>query len=469
MLLCSSNRALSSTSAVTCLPFCAARALDEIDDAGERLVRMVHQDVLGADQLEEVGAPLDGGGRPRHHRLVLEVPESVEPVEGVERRQVHRPPHAVHVARLQLEGLREHLHEPLVRVGLDAQPDRFAADPLPQRLLHGLEQILGFVFLNDEVGIAGHPEDRMGEHVETAEQLSQVRADHVLEQDEPDPSRRPGQGNQALEHRRHLHDGEQLLTFPVVEPFHQQHDVEALVVHVREWVAGIDCERRQHRVHARPEVLVGVRALLRGQVRVGDARDAVRREARQDVVPQDPVLFVDQLVRPSVDGRELLGRPEAIGAVVLRLEPRVELLLQAGDADFEELVQVGAEDGKKLDPLEQRVAGVARFLEDARIELEPAQFPIDVELGRMPGHRTRRHHRSPAARRLPRTSRMGRRSAPSASGRHRTVTRALNACSNSAVFRRTSHSSTTGSRLATAVTRTRSRRTTARRPVMTCV
>ena len=52
----------------------------------------------------------------------------------------------------------------------------------------------------------------------------------------------------------------------------------------------------------------------------------------------------------------------------------LDLLLEARDADHEELVEVGAVDRDELQPLEQRVALVERFFEDAIVELEPREF-----------------------------------------------------------------------------------------------
>ena len=77
--------------------------------------------------------------------------------------------------------------------------------------------------------------------------------------------------------------------------------------------------------------------------------------------------------------RELLGRRQAVGG---RLgDAGLDLLLEAGDAHHEELVQVRAQDGEELDALEQRVARVARLLEHAGLELEQAELAVDVEAG----------------------------------------------------------------------------------------
>ena len=54
-----------------------------------------------------------------------------------------------------------------------------------------------------------------------------------------------------------------------------------------------------------------------------------------------------------------------------------DLLFDSGDANLEKLVQVRAENRKKLDALDERLRRILRFFEDAAVELEPAQLAID--------------------------------------------------------------------------------------------
>ena len=58
-----------------------------------------------------------------------------------------------------------------------------------------------------------------------------------------------------------------------------------------------------------------------------------------------------------------------------------DLRLDAGDADHEELVEIVGRYRQEPDPLQQRVAGIDRFLEHAAIEMQPGQFAIDEALG----------------------------------------------------------------------------------------
>ena len=58
-------------------------------------------------------------------------------------------------------------------------------------------------------------------------------------------------------------------------------------------------------------------------------------------------------------------------------------LLQAGDADLEELVEVAGGDAQEAQPLEQRQRLVERLREHALVELEQRQLAIDVVLRRL--------------------------------------------------------------------------------------
>jgi hypothetical protein len=54
------------------------------------------------------------------------------------------------------------------------------------------------------------------------------------------------------------------------------------------------------------------------------------------------------------------------------------LLAQPRDPDLEELVEIAREDGEESSAVEQRVALVARFVEDAGVELQPGQLAVEV-------------------------------------------------------------------------------------------
>jgi hypothetical protein len=58
----------------------------------------------------------------------------------------------------------------------------------------------------------------------------------------------------------------------------------------------------------------------------------------------------------------------------------LEQLAQARDANLEELVQIGARNAQEAHALEQRNACILGLLQNALVELEEGQLPVDVEL-----------------------------------------------------------------------------------------
>ena len=53
-------------------------------------------------------------------------------------------------------------------------------------------------------------------------------------------------------------------------------------------------------------------------------------------------------------------------------------LFEGGDADFEEFVEVGADDGEEFETFEERLGGILGFFEYALVEFEPTEFTIEV-------------------------------------------------------------------------------------------
>ena len=102
----------------------------------------------------------------------------------------------------------------------------------------------------------------------------------------------------------------------------------------------------------------------------------------------DRRVLGDELEDPLAGGGELLVGGPAVGRAGDLAG--LDLLAQAGDADLEELVEVAGEDRQELHPLEERVALVARLVQDAGVELEPRQLAVQVREGRLRAGRATR-------------------------------------------------------------------------------
>ena len=88
--------------------------------------------------------------------------------------------------------------------------------------------------------------------------------------------------------------------------------------------------------------------------------------------------FVDEPLRGRGDFGKGLRRRHVVGPAGRRRD--LDALLQAGDANLEEFIEIGRRDAEKLEALEQRQPAVFGLAEDAPIELDLRQLAVDVVL-----------------------------------------------------------------------------------------
>ncbi len=153
--------------------------------------------------------------------------------------------------------------------------------------------------------------------------------------------------------------------------------VLAAIGNVRERVARVEGERRQHRGDVAPEVLGDKRCDVFRVLGRFEKPDAVLRQLRPQTIVPAASLLVEHLTRPRPHQPKLLLGRQSIRRHVLAVRPH--LLLEHRDANHEELVEVGADNGEKLDAFEERVAAIACLIEHPLVELQPAELAIDKE------------------------------------------------------------------------------------------
>ena len=73
-------------------------------------------------------------------------------------------------------------------------------------------------------------------------------------------------------------------------------------------------------------------------------------QLRQQNVVENRVLAVDVTMHQLADARQRLMRLQTVGARLLA--GKRDLLLEAGDTNFEELIEVAGENQQKLQPLQ---------------------------------------------------------------------------------------------------------------------
>ena len=292
-----------------------------------------------------------------------EIDRGVELTEIGERRESFR---GVEIRGLELELLHqpgEHLRR---QVGIVLEADRVAHPALAQTLLDLLEEISGRPAGHRlDVGVARHADRMRREDLVPVIEPRQVQPDHVLEQHEVVFTGRPRQPDEPrdhlggdVDHRQRGAGEDRRLRGP-----ERDHQTEGAVDEVREGMSRVDRERRHHREERPVEVRLHDLGLLGGDLLRADDPDALRDQARLDVLEEAPVLLLDQRVHALRHRRQRPGRGQPVGGGALISRP--DALLQVRHADHEELVEIRAEDGQELDALEERHGQVLGLFQHA--------------------------------------------------------------------------------------------------------
>ena len=347
---------------------------------------MVQQDVALADRGEDVlcAARFDFGDltvRGRDERAVLEV-RAVERLQFEQYGEVERRGQAVDLFRVDAELVGEQLGEERAgRVG-DLQADRLSEAAAQQLLLHRVEQVLGVILFDVDVLVAGDAERARLLDDHAGEQGFEVRDDEVLHRDEPEAllaALLVGQvvdGDEAGHVAGDLHAGE--VGFAGVRVLHQHREVQRVAGNVGERVRGVDGERREH-----GEDLLAVVAretfLLGGSEPVpAEQYDVLVSEGGEQLLGDVVRVLVLQAVRLLADGTQLLAGAQAAGRG--DGDAGVDTALEAGDADHEEFIEVGGEDRGEIAAFQQRLVFVLGEFEDSLVELQPAEFSVEIAI-----------------------------------------------------------------------------------------
>ena len=179
----------------------------------------------------------------------------------------------------------------------------------------------------------------------------------------------------AEELLRHLHPrGHLLVLLRVAE---QHRDAEREVGDVGEGPAAADHQRSERREHLTLEESLDLLSLLGAGVAERDHPDSVLGEAWAKIVREAAPQPLTQLRHPVANPVDHLARRHPVRS------PRVDLaldrLLEPGDSDHEELVEVVLVDRGELEPLQQREARILGQLKDTIIEVEPGELAVEVE------------------------------------------------------------------------------------------
>jgi hypothetical protein len=204
----------------------------------------------------------------------------------------------------------------------------------------------------------------------TREQPVEETYHQLFQEDEPRLG--PGQADEPLKLRRQQNQRVQRVATRRVEEL--QHDPQPLVGDEGERVRRINGDGRQDREDMVVEPRLQPVPLGLGDLVGIDHRDADLGQFAHQVDP-DPVLVAHQRAGDLMDGRQLLFRGQVLrgpGGDAGRHLP-----LQSGHPDHVEFIEVAGADRQEAKPLQQGMGRVHRLFENALVEGQPAEFPVD--------------------------------------------------------------------------------------------
>ena len=136
---------------------------EPLDRGGERLVRVVDEDVAGPDRGEDVGRLVlvgreETGRHDRRPGRQLEV-GTIELGDRPQAGEVEHPADLVAVLLVQSDPIEQDLPGRRRHAPLDLEPDGLTEATPTKLLLDRQEQVAGLVLLDRQVGVAGDPEE----------------------------------------------------------------------------------------------------------------------------------------------------------------------------------------------------------------------------------------------------------------------------------------------------------------------
>ncbi len=243
-----------------------------------------------------------------------------------------------------------------------------------------MQQVFVAVLFNLVVGVAGNAERVVLDDFHAGEKHRKEGRDQLLHWQVPDyraVRRSPAaliEFDEAVDVVGHLDPGEVLCA--VVGLPDRDRQVQAQPADERERVRRVDGERRQHGEDLLGEIGRQYVALGLIEIGPGDDVDALLGQRRAHRVEEHAGVPGGDPLRLLADAGQLLARRQAVG----RADRQSHLVaaLQAGDPNHVELVEVGCEDREELGSLQQRQRFVVGKRQDACVEVQPAQFAVEV-------------------------------------------------------------------------------------------
>ncbi len=232
------------------------RLLDEIDNGGEGLIRMVQQDIAIADRAEHIRLVQQCLWQPRTERRILKI-RTVDLVRHLQQaHQVDRSVNAEHVRIIQAELFLQEVGHLRRAVASHLQPHRSAEMPLRQLALQGFAQILDFLLVNEQLAVAGDAELVATLHLHPCEQFPDMGVQDGRQEYKAMRATGNflGQADNTRQRARRLNDGRAMSAAEGVPSLQLDYEVQALVQYARKGMCRVQTDRGQDRHQLLEEV-----------------------------------------------------------------------------------------------------------------------------------------------------------------------------------------------------------------------
>ena len=353
--------------------------LEKIDDAGEVFVGVMNEDVALADDGEEIIGTAKAGGDGGDERFIAEFWGVIAFTDCHEAHGVERAIDQVEVIFLEVESFEEELGDFGGASVIEFEANGVAFPAIMEFVFDRFEEVTGVGFVDVELAISGDAEVPETENFCSWKEIGEVMADELAEVDKIASIAIAGEANEAGEDARDLDNGEASIGVTVAFDFELDDDIEGFVEELGEGVGGIDAEWGEDWadigavIGFEPGAIVGVKVGIVEDVNV------IFGESGEEIIAPAAVSVFDHGADSAVDGAVDFAGGFAIDAPFDDLA--FDLLFEAGDADFEKLIEIGVGNREEFDAFEEGVGGVEGFVENALIEFEPTEFATEKVRG----------------------------------------------------------------------------------------
>ena len=224
-------------------------ATQEIEHRPEAVERVMQQDVLLADDRQQVGGAGDATRQPRCEDRVLQIRSLHQIVDGIEPVEVDRPGHLVEIHFVQRELPHQEGVEIRRTVARHFEPHGGSVASMRKLAFERAAQVIDFFVVDEQIAVAGHAELIDSRALPCPEKSLDTNC-CTMPVSSTKRLRPPrlGQRDHARQRTRCLHDGEAGVATEGVLAGEAHDEVQALVLDARKRPRRVEAERRQHRL-----------------------------------------------------------------------------------------------------------------------------------------------------------------------------------------------------------------------------